>query len=54
MSESSQTAGTGKEFWTLSAKLTDTRNEKRNDDDDDDNNNNNNNNNINNKKKNIK
>ena len=52
MSESSQTAGTGKEFWTLSAKLTDTRNEKRNDDDDDDDNNNNNN--INNKKKNIK
>ena len=51
MSESSQTAGTGKEFWTLSAKLTVTRNEKRNDDDD---NNNNNNNNNNNKKKNIK
>ena len=51
MSESSQTAGTGKEFWTLSAKLTVTRNEKRNDDDD---NNNNNNNNNKNKKKNIK
>ena len=53
MSESSQTAGTGKEFWTLSAKLTVTRNEKRNDDDDNNNNNNNNNNNKN-KKKNIK